>query len=123
MATGEAGGVGIHGNPDDMILQLFTNMLRNIVGDVGVVEGGEAARNAATGTGTGTGAAPSPTHGHTPVPSAFGPPPPVFRWPYDPSARLNPRDADSPQPHEETVPDLQTYVFPAVLLGYFIIVC
>lgn len=91
-----------------MILQLFTNMLRNIVGDAGVVEGGDATRNAATGTG----AAPSPTHGYTPVPSAFGSPPPVFRWPYDPNARLNPRDADSPQPHEETVPDLQTYVSP-----------
>lgn len=102
-----------------MILQLFTNMLRNIVGDAGVVEGGDATygtRSTAAGQPqtTSTGTTPLPTHGHTPVPSIFGAPPPVFRWPYDPNARLNPRDADSPQPHEETVLDLPTYVFPAV---------
>lgn len=99
-------------------------MLRNIVGDAhtgGV--GGATPETPSTGPEqgqtTGTGPTRSPVHPHTPMPSIFGPPPPVFRWPYDSSARLNPRDANSPQPHEETVLDLPTYVFlpPTVPLG------
>lgn len=96
-------------------------MLRNIAGDAGVGGATPGARGAGAGAGAGQEhtadhmadpeAARLPTHPHTPVPSIFGPPPPVFRWPYDPNARLNPRDADSPQPHEETVLDLPTYVF------------
>lgn len=112
-ATAEA---GVHSNPDDMILELFTNMLRNIVGDasavgVGGATSGTPGASAEQGQTTGTGPTRSPVHPHTPMPSIFGTPPPVFRWPYDPSARLNPRDANSPQPHEETVLDLPTYVF------------
>lgn len=89
------------------------------MGDTGVGEGGGApgAHSPRMGGGVGSGGpghsprSPSASpHAHTPMPEIFGTPPPVFRWPYDPSARLNPRDADSPQPHEEAVLDLPTYV-------------
>lgn len=120
MATGDAGGEGRHDNPED-IMMLFTNMLRNIVGDhnYGGPGGvpGSANQNPRSEDGPGQmpGGPGSPhSHTHTPLPPFFGAPPPVFpgtRWHYDASARLNPRDADSPQPHDETVIDLSTYVY------------
>lgn len=111
----EAGGEGGHEHPDDMMVHLFTTMLRNIMGDPSVVEGagtpGESPRaGGGLGAGQTTGSPTGSPHAHTPLSSIFGPPPPVFRFPHDPSTRLNPRDADSPQPHDENFVELPTYV-------------
>lgn len=126
MAGDSGDGARAHLHPDDMMVQLFTNMLRNIVGDTSDGEGSDAtsgarsprAAGAGQGQTAGTGNTHSSTHAYTPMPSVFGSSPPVIRWPYDSNARLNPRDADSPQPHEEAVLDLPTHVFPIVLPYY-----
>ncbi|RPB10630.1 hypothetical protein P167DRAFT_250810 [Morchella conica CCBAS932] len=111
-------------DPNDlMMIQLFTNMLRNIVGDHGMPPGargspGGTPRNeqqnprGEDGEGHPSGAGSGGAHPHPPpIPSIFGGPPTVFSggtWHYDTNARLGPRDANSPQPAGGDVLDLQT---------------
>lgn len=117
----ESGEPGGNEDPNDLMLQLFTNMFRNIMGD-GLTPGARATpdgtpTNEQQNTRGGNGESPPPgagsrgAHPHPHIPSIFGPH--IFSGGtvhYDTSSRLGPRDANAPQPAAGDVLDLQTII-------------
>jgi hypothetical protein len=111
---------------EDMV-NMFATIVRTLVGDP-VTPPGQPPHQASGGESSRQSGADSHDHDHPPHgpgQANFGPLRPggfagSERFFYDSSARLNPRDADSPQPPGEArVVDLTTYDFSSGFTYYF----